>query len=227
MDGVISTHLYKAKETMELFYVHNLNTTSITKFEQLPNELLLMCFHYFDFFHLYEIFFYLNQRFNQLIQYETKIHIDLSLIPSRKFLTFCFQLNQLITTSENYPLSIVVHDKYRINLILEDDLFKDKFSKLKSLSLSNINVEIVYSIIFDKTAKLYESLEQLSLLDGIGAKHSGVFDRENLCCKLISSKMKSLKYLNLNFKPHCCASECGLFTPDKHRQLRQQIQLYH
>ena len=63
----------------------------ITKFEQLPNELILICFAYFDFYELYDIFSSLNQRFNQLIQYQTKIHIDLSSIPSRKFLTFSFQ----------------------------------------------------------------------------------------------------------------------------------------
>ena len=153
----------------------------MTKFEQLPNELLLMCFRYFDFYHLYEMFFGLNQRFNQLIQNQTKIHIELYLIPSGKFLTFCYQLYQLLTTSENYLLSIVALDKYRFNIIFYDDLFKDKFSKLKSLTLSNIDTRTICSIIFDRTTKLYESLEKLRLLDKISEenKHANDIERKN------------------------------------------------
>ncbi|CAF4616335.1 unnamed protein product [Rotaria sp. Silwood1] len=149
-----------------------LNTTPITKFEQLPNELILMCFCYFSYYHVYQMFYRLNQRFNQLIQYETKIHLELYSIPSGKFLTFCIDLNQIITTSQNYPLSIVAHDKYRFNLIFYDDLFKDKLSKVKSLTLSNIDARTIYSIIFDETIKLYQSLERLSLQNKIGEENN-------------------------------------------------------
>ncbi|CAF2691827.1 unnamed protein product [Rotaria sp. Silwood2] len=190
-----------------------------------------MCFGYFDFYCLYEIFYCLNQRFKQLIQYQTKIHIDLSSIPSKNFLTFCFQLNQLITTSQNYPLSIVAHDQHKLNLILEDDLFQETFSKLKSLTLSNIDAKTIYSIIFDKPAKLYQSLERLSFLDKIKRENEGSDDikRKNtnaqlplrhkldfvylgLCSSLISSKMKSLKYLKLNFIPYWTGCECDWYT---------------
>ncbi|CAF3705111.1 unnamed protein product [Rotaria sp. Silwood1] len=185
---------------------------SITKFEQLPNELILMCFSYFDFYYLYEIFYCLNQRFNQLIQYQTKIHIDLSLIPSRKFLTFCFQLKQLITTSQNYPLSIIAYDQQKLNLILEDDLFQETFSKLKSLTLSNIDTKTIYSIIFDKPVKLYQSLERFSLLYEISREDERSDDIERLCSNLISSKMKSLKYLKINFIPYSTVCEYDWYT---------------
>ncbi|CAF4963281.1 unnamed protein product, partial [Rotaria sp. Silwood1] len=186
----------------------------MTKFEQLPNELILMCFHYFDFYHLYEIFYYLNQRFNELIEYQTKIYIDLSPIPSKKFLRFCFQLNQLITASQNYPLSIVASDEHKFNLIF-DDLFKDQFSKLKSLTLSDINAATIDDIIFDEPTKLYEKLERLSLLGTISRGDGGIVDTECLCVGLISSEMKSLKYLNLNFnpdEPDCTFDECYATT---------------
>ena len=107
----------------------------ITKFEQLPNELILICFAYFNFYELYEIFSGLNQRFNQLIQHETKLSINLASIPQGKFLTFSIKLNQLITTSQEYPLSIVADDKHKLNLILYDDLFKDKFSQIKIIKI--------------------------------------------------------------------------------------------
>jgi len=142
----------------------------ITKFEQLPNELILICFSYFNFYKLYDIFSNLNQRFNQLIQYESKLYINLDSISNTKLLTFFLNLNQLIETSQNYPLSVIAHDKYRLNVIFYDDLFKEKFSKLKSLTLSNIEIETIYSIIFETTAKLYESLRRLKLLDKISTK---------------------------------------------------------
>ena len=130
----------------------------ITTFEQFPNELILICFSYFNFYELYEIFFNLNQRFNQLIQYESKLYINLDAIPNTKLLTFYLNLNKFIEKNQNYPLSIIAHDEYKLNIIFYDDLFQDKFSKLKSLILSNITVETIYSIIFETTAKLYESL---------------------------------------------------------------------
>ncbi|CAF2721641.1 unnamed protein product [Rotaria sp. Silwood2] len=142
----------------------------ITKFEQLSNELILICFSYFNFYELYETFSNLNQRFNHLIQYESKLYINLDLVPNTKFLTFCLNLNQFIATSQNYPLSVIAHDKYKLNVIFYDDLFKDKFSKLKSLTLSNITIETIYSIIFETAAKLYESLRRLSLLDEISTE---------------------------------------------------------
>lgn len=120
------------------------------------------------------MFFNLNQRFNQLIQYESKLYINLDAIPNTKLLTFCLNLNKFIVTSQNYPLSVIVHDKHKLNIIFYDDLFKDKFSKLKSLTLSNITVETIYIIIFETTSKLYESLRRLKLIDKVSTE-----DRRN------------------------------------------------
>ncbi|CAF3875068.1 unnamed protein product, partial [Rotaria sp. Silwood1] len=178
-----------------------------TKFEQLPNELILICFSYFDFYELCNLFFGLNQRFNQLIQYQTKMHINLSSIPSGKFFTFFFHLHRFMTTTQNYPLSIIANDTCELNVILQDDLFKEKFSKLKSLTLTNIDVEAIYPIIFEKKAELYNSLERLTLLEMDCTADGGRFAIENLCNNLISSKMKILKYLNLNFQSYWC--RCG------------------
>ena len=70
-----------------------------------------------------------------------------------------------MSATQSYPLSIIANDKCELNVILQDDLFKEKFSKLKSLTLTNIDVEAIYSIIFEKKAELYNSLERLTLLE--------------------------------------------------------------
>lgn len=195
-------------------------SNTMTSIEQLPNELLSMCFVYLDFYHMYTTFFHLNQRFNQLIRYQTRIHLHLSSIPSREFVTFCSQLNQLVRTSENYPNSIATHDKHKLKLLFEDDFFTGTFSRIRSLTLSNMDCETICSIIFDYPTKLYENLESLSLLDNIIEEdHKLKYNKEckntlhnshldfvclDLCNHLISSRMKSLKYLKLNFDPHQC-----------------------
>ena len=148
-----------------------MNRTTITTLEQLPTELILLCFDYFEFYQLYEAFSCLNQRFTQLIVRQAKIYIDLNLIPNGKFLKFCFQLNQCLTISHNYPLSIHTEVQHRFNLILEEDFFTEKWSKLKSLSVANIDVQTLSHAIFNEKTKLYQSLERLRMLHNITADH--------------------------------------------------------
>jgi hypothetical protein len=211
----------------------SLNRTTTTKFEDLPNELILLCFNYFDFYWLYELFFCLNQRFNELISYQTKLCINFRSIPHGQFLTFCLKLNKLIKTNKDNPLSITTDDEHKLNFLLEDDLFKDQFSKLKSLTISQIKVETLYDIIFGENTNLCETLERLSLLNDIsGEKHE--IDRKKhhschismlslfveFCCNLISSKMKLLKYLNLNFESYSCGCESGLALREDYVDLK-------
>ena len=99
--------------------------------------------------------------------------------------------------------------------------------------LSNIDCETLCSIIFDYPTKLYENLENLSLLDNISEEdHKLKYNREckntlrdiqldfiylDLCNNLISSKMKLLKYLKLNFNPYRCG--CRQYTSSNHVDL--------
>ncbi|UJR11929.1 hypothetical protein I4U23_016107 [Adineta vaga] len=183
----------------------------MTNLEQLPNELLLLCFVYLDFYSIYEIFFHLNLRFNQLIRYRTKIHLHLPSIPSGKFFQFCYQLKQYIETTENYPCILVAESKYKLKLILEDEFFTESFSKLRSLILSNVDCQTVGFIIFDCPTKLYENLERLSLLNNVTEyDRKSRYNIEWLCNNLISSKMKSLKYLKLNIKHYKSESHFNL-----------------
>lgn len=148
--------------------ISNIDMNTMTTLEQLPNELLLVCFRYLDFYHIHQIFYHLNFRFNQLIRYETKLHLCLSSIPSGKFLRFYYELQQYMKITEQYPYTIIAENKHILKLILEDDFFTtESFSKLRSLILSNIDSHTLGSIIFDYPTKLYENLENLSLLENV------------------------------------------------------------
>jgi len=56
------------------------------------------------------------------------------------FKNFCFEFHQCLTISENFPLSIHADDKHKFYFILEENFLQEKFSKLKSLSIGNIDI---------------------------------------------------------------------------------------
>ncbi|CAF1185479.1 unnamed protein product [Adineta ricciae] len=180
------------------------NSKVTTKFEQLPNELIVLCLNYLTFFDLYESFFGLNQRLNQLLLSKSTIYIDS--IPETHFLTHCFNLSHFLSQSQNDLLALRSYDENQFELIMKDHLFKDKFSRLKSLTLNNIHADSIYDVIFNEEMKLYDILERLFLSE-VSEKdeHGSAVNR--LCNRLISSKMKSLKYLNMSFKPYRCGCE--------------------
>jgi hypothetical protein len=141
-----------------------LTSTMITKFEQLPNELILLCFSYFTFYELYETFFCLNQRLNQLLLSKASIYINLNnSIIETSFLTFCYKLHDYLRQSKNDFLAMTSYNEIRFNIIMKDDLFQDKFAKLKSLALHDIHADSIYNAIFDQRLNLYERLERLIL----------------------------------------------------------------
>ncbi|CAF1307912.1 unnamed protein product [Rotaria sordida] len=211
----------RKRQKMDEINNQNLNSVMITKFEQLPNEMILICFSYLSFYWLYETFSCLNQRFNKLILQQTKNSIDLDSIPDENILTFCFKLNNFLRITKNYPLSISTYNEQRFTLIMKDNLFQDKFSKLKSLILSDIHAEPIFNAIFDRRTKLYKTLQRLTLQEISESEEHG-HDVERLCRQLISSKMKSLKYLNLNVKPYSCGCEFGIQSRDNDVDLQFQ-----
>lgn len=172
-----------------------------------------------------DIFFNLNQRFNKLISSRAKICIHLGSFSKKKFLGFCFKLHQFIIITENYPLSIQSYNEQELLLLLNDNLFQNKFFKQKSLSLINVKVSNLFHIIFDGTIKLYKTLERLNLICEISGEEHEIerkkvdFSRRNeiyslyvdLCKNLISSKLNSLKYLRLNFQPYLCGCKSSFY----------------
>ncbi|CAF3821516.1 unnamed protein product [Rotaria sordida] len=115
----------------------------------------------------------LNQRFNNLIVSYPGIYLDFESIPIENFLTFCCQLNQLTAIN---------------------DLFKNEFSRIKLLKITNIDVSPLSTIIFGRRTNLCETLERLTYQQEIDSNDN----IERFCTELISSKMKSLKYLHLS-----------------------------
>lgn len=151
----------------------------VTKFEAMPNELISMCFGYFDFYCLHKSFSSLNQRFQQLMAHQAKLYINLNSVPDQKFLTFCFQLHQFLATSPNSPVSLETYDEQQFSLLLMDDLFQDRFSKLKSLSLADIKVTTLFCTLLHSESKLCESLERLDLMCDTSVTDYDVESRRN------------------------------------------------
>ncbi|CAF1071168.1 unnamed protein product [Adineta steineri] len=180
----------------------------ITKFEQFSDELISMCFNYFHFYELYNTFFFLNQRLNQLLLHKINIPIDFDSVPSENLLTFCFQLHGFLSRSQNHSLAISTCDEHRLNLIMNDSLFQDKFNKLKSLTLFDHHEYPVSNVRFSERMDLYQTLERLTLHEIREGDADGSFLKQ-LCNELISSKMKSLKYLNISFSPYRCGCPAG------------------
>ena len=139
------------------------NSTVITIFEQLPNELIVLCLNYLTFVDLYESFFGLNQRLNQLLLSKPTIYIDS--IPETHFLTHCLKLSHFLSRSQNDLLALQSYDENQFKLIMKDHLFKDKFSRLKSLTLNSIHADLIYDVIFNEEMKLYDILERLLLIE--------------------------------------------------------------
>lgn len=156
------------------------NSSTITQFEQLPNEVILRCFGYLSVYHLYQSFSCINARLNELIIDQTNNGLNLSSIPDEVMLTFCFQLHRFLTITNNYPLSIIsISDEQKFNFIMKDNLFQDKFSKLKSLTLSGIHAEHIYNVIFNETTQLYHTLERVTLDEvSDGHQYSSYVDRK-------------------------------------------------
>jgi hypothetical protein len=144
----------------------------VTKFEQLSNEIIIMCFDYFDFYRLYQVFFGLNQRLDRLIQYEAKIYVDLNSFLPQDFLTFCLNLSQLNKNTSNYPRSLTTYSEENLKLIFYDNLLKDRFTRIKSLSVASMKFDTLYHAIFDEETKLYKTLERLTLSDEIGVERN-------------------------------------------------------
>lgn len=107
------------------------------KFELLPNEILLVCFQYFEGNELFDSFDGLNQRLNQLIR-QVRLHLN--------FVYSCYQMIthqslgncygvQLITNIFRY-LSLLKYIRVKI-LLLDDDKIKT-IDRVKAIYLKQI-----------------------------------------------------------------------------------------
>lgn len=149
-----------------------------------------MCFSYFSLFDLTETFYALNQRFDKLILHQPTVYIDIDRIADGKLFTTCFRLHDFLSKSHNELLAISASNEHRFTMMMRDDLFRDKFSKLKSLTLLCMHAEAVYSTIFDERMRLCETLERITLSEvSDGEEHGSTVQRK---WKLVSRTFKGV-----------------------------------
>mgnify|MGYP001031726828 CR=1 FL=1 len=135
----------------------------MTKFELLPNEILLLYFQFFDAIELFNSFDGLNHRFNQLIR-QVPLQLNFRYIRKSIFDQFC---TRLLTDdrlkSQIYSLKLSNH-----RIIKEIDQFLSKFSLgqflyLQSLELNEINSKNVEKL--KSMLPLLPNLNRLLLLN--------------------------------------------------------------
>ncbi|CAF1416698.1 unnamed protein product [Rotaria sordida] len=108
-------------------------------FEDLPNEILYEIFEYLDLYHVYDVFFDLNQRFQTLFLNST--------IPIKINIPTVFKSNV-----EGYYEKMIIRNKHRINILrllnpfIVDIIFStphiiSKFIRLEILILDNIHTK--------------------------------------------------------------------------------------
>ncbi|CAF1102934.1 unnamed protein product [Rotaria sordida] len=116
-------------------------------FEDLANEILYEIFEYLDLYHVYDVFFYLNQRFQTLLLNST--------IPIKINIPTVFKSNV-----EGYYEKMIIRNKHRINIIrlsnpfIVDIIFSpthviSKFSCLEILILDNIHTKNLHEIFLE------------------------------------------------------------------------------
>ena len=113
------------------------------KFELLPNEVLCLCFQYFDVIELLDAFDGLNQRFSQLIR-RIPLYLNFELVRKSIFDNFCKQLlsddqirNQIYSSKLSNRQTLKEIEIFLSKFTL------DQFHRLQSLELDKINQQNV------------------------------------------------------------------------------------
>lgn len=141
------------KKKLQLISTNVFSRGSITHFEDLSNELVYEIFECLDGYHLYEIFFDLNQRFRNLCFYSSfPIHTNISSLSKSTF--------------QNYYTRFIQPNNYRITSIHLSEPFTIEFfssltqySQLQSLILPTIESQCLQNLLIGLT-----SLSNLSSL---------------------------------------------------------------
>ena len=141
-----------------------------TRFEQLPNELILHVFNYFDIRNLYTSFWGINSRLNNVL----RLLNNLAFIydandPFLYFDIFASQINRLkINTSQSIDFSQFSNLKFlellRANDFQLDQIRSDLMPKLTNLSIStSTHITLPYRLIRDIFSNEFPLLEHANL----------------------------------------------------------------
>jgi len=127
----------------------------MTKFEDLPNEVIYEMFDYLDICHVFESFFYLNTRFQYLlINCPLILKVDLSCISKSRFEDCC---TYLIQPNIHQIISFHFSNPLTIDLFVSLFCLNSSFIKLESVVFNQINFEKLESILinFSLLPRLY------------------------------------------------------------------------
>lgn len=122
----------------------------VTKFDDLCNELLYDVFEYLDFYHVYNAFFKLNSRYQDLLINSTipiNIHISFML----KSTLQCYTPGMIVSNRDRIH-SLHISNQFIYNLPLSLTGMLTEFTRLERLVLDNMPSKDVETILLQLTA---------------------------------------------------------------------------
>ena len=161
----------------------------MTKFEDLPNEVIYEIFDYLDISHVFESFFNLNNRFKYLIiNCPFVFKIDLSFLSKSTFEHLC---KNLIETNKDRIISLRLTNPLTIDLFLSFFSFNENFIQLECVVFTEINFKKLEPILL--TFSLLPRLYSLTITNNIEVCDSSeiyrlIFDLSHLKSCTISPK---------------------------------------
>ncbi|CAF1333050.1 unnamed protein product [Adineta ricciae] len=150
-------------------YITNKKFQSNSSLEHLSNELIYEIFHYLDAHHIYQSFFELNTRFQNLSTHSTQLTVQINMISTSKLLF------------ESYYNNFILPNKHQIQILyLLDPFVAESFSStisqcfhLRQLKLCEIPVECLENLLHNLVS--LNNLSSLSIHVGQGANKSNIY----------------------------------------------------
>ncbi|CAF4045057.1 unnamed protein product [Adineta steineri] len=194
----------------------------LSKFELIPNEVLLEIFEYLSPYDIFQAFYYLNSRYNDLL---ISLHVRINLLNKYKkiFDYYNYFLFPLV------PYNII---SFRCEDICDRLIYQirlSEFISLKYLTIFNLNIETL-QIIIPQLSKL-EKLIYLNLQtkNNINIENEIIFQRQlPLIQTCILNLNKKISFQNEHFYPNlkdlilnqCNIEDLGLFIQNYTPQLQ-------
>lgn len=119
---------------------------SVTKFEDLPNELHLQyIFPSFDLYSLYHTFYGINTRYNQLVASCQRLQLNMENVPASKSVSFIYHAGNIFP--QGSVVSLKNANDNQIGFLSEDYLFENLAGKLKSITLNGVvSIRHIYQL---------------------------------------------------------------------------------
>jgi hypothetical protein len=189
----------------------------MTKFEDLPNEVIYEMFDYLDICHSFESFFYLNNRFQYiLINSPLLFKIDLSCLSKSRFEDCCTyiiqpNLDRILSLHFSNPLTIDLFLPLNSSFIqLESIIFTQiNFEKLEPILINLSSLPRLYSLTINNNIEVCDSSQIYRLIFDLPVLKSCIISPKFYGGSLSLNKIKnvnsSIEYLSIN--RHCSLNQ--------------------